>query len=80
MSLRDAFKNLRGEKNFSAREVRALPFIIYAREITLRDTEKILDALDFSRASHLRGVLRAYLENYDDSDCTEIFSPPSPTR
>ena len=66
-------KFLRGEQNFSAREVRALPFIIHKPEITSHDTAKILRLMDFSRTSHLRGVLIAYLSKYDDSNKTELL-------
>ena len=64
-------KYLRGERNFSAREVRALPFIIHEPPITLNQTIEILRKLDFLKTSHLRGVLSVYLLNYDDSNKTE---------
>ena len=64
-------KFLRGDYDFSARELRALPFIIYEPRITSRDTAKILRLIDCSRASHLRRVLSVYLTNYDDSTKTE---------
>ena len=67
-------KFLRGEKNFSSREVRALPFIIFEPQITSRNATEILNALDFSRTSHLRGVVSAYLNNYDKKNAkTEIL-------
>ena len=64
-------KFLRGERNFSSRELRALPFIIYESSITGNYTTEILRELDFSRTSHLRGVLSVYLLNHDDSLKTE---------
>lgn len=64
-------KFLRGDYDFSARELRALPFIIYEPRITSRDTAKILRLIDCSRTSHLRRVLSVYLTNYDDSTKTE---------
>ena len=66
-------KFLRGERNFSSRELRALPFIIYDKQITSHDTAEILRAPDFSKTSHLRGLLRAYLLNYDGSNKTELL-------
>ena len=64
-------KFLRGDYDFSTRERRDLPFIIYEPRITSRDTAKILSELDFKRTSHLRRVLSVYLTNYDDSTKTE---------
>ena len=64
-------KFLRNEYNFSTRELRDVPFIIYEPRITSRDTAKILRLIDCSRASHLRRVLSVYLTNYDDSTKTE---------
>ena len=66
-------KFLRGERDFSSREIRALPFIIYNKQITSHDTAEILRMTDFSTTSHLRGVLSAYLSNYDDSNKTELL-------
>ena len=64
-------KILRGERDFSSRERRALPFIIYEPSITYRHITEILRELDFSRTSSLRGVLSVYLLNHDDSLKTE---------
>ena len=64
-------KILRGERDFSSREIRALPFIIYEPSITYRHITEILRELDFSRTSSLRGVLSVYLLNHDDSLKTE---------
>ncbi|MBR1646520.1 MAG: hypothetical protein IJ685_07055 [Selenomonadaceae bacterium] len=66
-------KFLRGERDFSSREIRALPFIIYDKQITSHNTAEILRMPDFSKSSHLRGVLNAYLSNYDDSNKTELL-------
>ncbi len=66
-------KFLRGERNFSSRELRALPFIIYEPQITFNHTEEILRKLS-KKTSHLRGVLNAYLSNYDDSAKTELLA------
>ena len=63
------FRN--GAEDFSAREIRALPFIIYESEITSHETSRILRKLDFSKTSHLRRVVSVYLSNYDDSNKTE---------
>lgn len=60
-----------GATDFSAREIKNLPFIIYEPSITSNETKQILYKLDFSRASHLRRVMIAYLLNYDDSNKTE---------
>lgn len=65
------FRN--GDENFSAREIKNLPFIIYEPEITSHDVKKILSKLDFSRASHLRRVISAYILNYDGSNKTELL-------
>lgn len=66
-------KFLRGDYDFSSREIRNLPFIIYESPITYNDTIKILREMDFSRTSHLRGVLSVYLLNYDDTNKTELL-------
>ena len=66
-------KFLRGEENFSAREIRDLPFIIHEPEITSSDTIEILQKMNFSRASHLRRILSVYLSGYDGTDKTEIL-------
>lgn len=60
-----------GAEDFSSREIRNLPFIIYESEITSHETSRILRKLDFSKASHLRRVVSVYLSNYDDSNKTE---------
>ena len=66
-------KFLRGERNFSAREVKSLPFIIHEPPITYNDTITILREADFSRTSHLRNVMGVYLQHYDDSNKTELL-------
>lgn len=66
-------KFLRGEINFSRQNIRDLPFIIYADEITSRDTAEILRLMNFSRTTHLRRVMHVYLDNYDDSQKTEML-------
>ena len=60
-------------KEFSSRELRSLPFIIYEPPITSSDTAKILRLMDFSRTSHLRNVVYVYLYNYDDSEKTDCL-------
>ena len=64
-------KYLRGGRDFSSREIRSLPFIIYEPSITSNAVREILSLLDFSRTNHLRGVLSVYLLNHDDSNKTE---------
>lgn len=66
-------KFLRGEENFSSRERRALPFIIYEPSITLEDAEKILRKLNFFKTSRLRSVVSVYLNHYDDSAKTKLL-------
>ena len=66
-------KFLCGDYNFSSREIRNLPFIIYDSSITYNEAIKILRFMDFSRTSHLRGVLSVYLLNYDGSKKTELL-------
>lgn len=58
-------------EDFSSREIRALPFIIYEPEIVSYEMITILRLMDFSRTSHLRGILSVYLLNHDDSNKTE---------
>ena len=58
-------------EDFSARELRSLPFIIYEPPIAPRDTLKILRLMDFSLTSHLRNVVHVYLVHYDDSEKTD---------
>lgn len=60
-------KFLRGDENFSRRELRNLPFIIYASEITVDDAAKILRRLNFFHAGQLRSLVTVYLLNYDGS-------------
>lgn len=66
-------KFLRGERDFSSREIRVLPFIIYEPSITPHHTIEILRQLDFSRASHIKRVSSIYLLNYNDSNKTEVL-------
>lgn len=58
-------------EDFSSREIRALPFIIYEPEIVSYEMITILRLMDFSRTSHLRGILSVYFLNHDDSNKTE---------
>lgn len=72
----DVLKNLLWKirnrvEDFSPREIRALPFIIYESEIVSYEVITILRLMDFSRTSHLRGLLSVYLLNHDDSNKTE---------
>lgn len=66
-------KYLRGEQNFSLRELSNLPFIIYEPALSLNSVKKIMSMLDFSRATHLNRVVRIYLECYDNSPKTEFL-------
>lgn len=66
-------KFLRGERNFSRRELKNLPYIIYDDAINFDGAEEILRLPDFTSASHLRRVVSVYLTNYDDSNKTELL-------
>lgn len=66
-------KYLRGEEDFSMREISNLPFIIYEPALSLVSVKKILSMLDFSRATHLSRIVRIYLECYDNSPKTEFL-------
>ena len=66
-------KILRGDENFTRRELRNLPFIIYAAEITVDDAVKILRRLNFFHAGQLRSLVTVYLLNYDGSAKTELI-------
>ena len=66
-------KFLRGDENFSSRELKTLPFIIFEPPITLSDTEKILSTLNFFRTRHLLNIVSVYLLNYDGSAKTELL-------
>lgn len=73
-------KFLRGERDFSRRELKNLPYIIYDDAINFDGAKEILWLLrlmDFTSASpspsHLRRVVSVYLTNYDDSNKTELL-------
>ena len=66
-------KFLRGSDDFTNRELRALPFIIYETTVTLDGAKKILRKLNFSKASHLRGLVNVYLTCYDGSAKSEFL-------
>ena len=66
-------KYLRGEKNFSPREISNLPFIIYEPALSLESVKKILRIMDFSRITHFSRVMRVYLDCYDSSPKTELL-------
>ena len=66
-------KFLRGSDDFTNRELRALPFIIYESQINLDGVKKILGKLNFFKASHLRGLVNVYLTCYDRSAKTELL-------
>lgn len=72
-----AAKFLRGERNFSRRELKNLPYIIYDDAINFDGAKEILRLMDFTSsslsASHLRRVVSVYLTNYDDSNKTELL-------
>ena len=59
------------QEDFSSRELRSLPFIIYEPPIAPRDTLKILRLMDFSLTSHLRNIVHVYLDHYDESEKTD---------
>ena len=66
-------KFLRGEKNFTRREFKALPFIIFEGAINFEDTKKILNMLNLSDKRHLSGLIKVYLNHYDGSNKTELL-------
>ncbi len=67
-------KFLRGERDFSSRELKNLPYIIYDDAINFDGAKEIILRLpDFTSASHLRRVVSVYLTNYDDSNKTELL-------
>ena len=66
-------KFLRGEKNFTRREFKALPFIIFEGAINFDDTKKILNMLNLSDKRHLSGLVKVYLNHYDASNKTELL-------
>ena len=66
-------KFLHGSDDFTNRELRSLPFIIYESTITLDGAKRILRKLNFFKASHLRGLLNVYLTYYDHSAKTELL-------
>lgn len=66
-------KFLRGEDDFTRRERRALPFIIYEPTITLEGVKKIFRELNFLKSSHLLRIVSVYLQHYDNSAKTEFL-------
>lgn len=66
-------KYLRGDYDFTNRELRDLPFIIHERELTIDDAKKILSWLDLGNKRHLSGLVNVYLNQYDDSAKTELL-------
>lgn len=66
-------KFLRGDYDFTRRELRSLPFIIHEREITLDDAKNIFDLLDLANKRHLSGLVNVYLNQYDNSAKTELL-------
>ena len=66
-------KFLRGDNDFTRRERRALPFIIYESAITLDGVKKILERLNFFKSSHLLRVVSVYLQHHDSSAKTELL-------
>lgn len=66
-------KFLRGERDFSSRELKNLPYIIYDDAINFDGAKEILRLMDFTSASHLRRVVSVYLTNYDNSNKTELL-------
>lgn len=66
-------KYLRGDYDFTGRELRSLPFIIHERKITIDDVKTILNLLDLGNKRHLSGLVNVYLNQYDDSAKTELL-------
>lgn len=66
-------KYLRGDYDFTNRELRDLPFIIHERELTIDDAKKILSLLDLGNKRHLSRLVNVYLNQYDDSAKTELL-------
>lgn len=66
-------KFLRGDYDFTGRELRSLPFIIHERELTIDDAKKILSWLELDNKRHLSGLVNVYLNQYDDSAKTELL-------
>lgn len=66
-------KYLRGDYDFTRRELRSLPFIIHEREVTLDGAKNILDLLDLANKRHLSGLVNVYLNQYDNSAKTELL-------
>lgn len=66
-------KFLRGIDDFTRREIRALPFIIYESAVSLDGVKKILRQLDFDNRRHISGLVNVYLNQYDDSAKTAIL-------
>lgn len=66
-------KFLRGERNFSRKELKDLPYIIYKPEITRYHVEKIWNTIDINNKRHLSGVISVYLRNHDNSPKTDFL-------
>lgn len=66
-------KFLRGDNDFTRRERRALPFIIYEGAINLDGVKKILRLLDFDNTRHISGLVNVYLTGYDASAKTDLL-------
>ena len=66
-------KFLRGDYDFTGRELRSLPFIIHERELIIDDAKKILNLLDLGNKRHLSGLVNVYLNQYDNSAKTELL-------
>ena len=62
-----------GNRNFSHREIKNLPFIIHDDRISINDAAEIFRMLDFSRERHLKNFITAYLLNYDESPKTKFL-------
>ena len=67
-------KKLKNGDVLSPREVRDLPFILYAPKCDMELFAHALRELNLRRASHVRRLLYAYLMNYDRSDKTRQIS------
>ena len=67
-------KKLKKGEELSSREVRDLPFILYAPKCDMELFAHALRELNLWRASHVRRLLYVYLMNYDRSDKTRQIS------
>ena len=58
-------KVLSGANNFSRREIRGLPFVIYDTRIDIVTTAKIIKLIDFSKERYFKRLLYVYFLHYE---------------